>query len=219
VVASPRAERPVVPWGDPGSPPRSDAVRRWWRVVTEPISRLAGTVRAVAAGDFGQTVRAAAGPSEIAELADDVDSMRTRIVAELDATQTVNDRLVRQTRDLEYSNRDLEQFAYVASHDLQEPLRKVTGFCELLRSRYGEELDERANTYIDFAVDGARRMSVLINDLLAFSRVGRGNVAPAPQDCESLLTAALGNLRRSSPRPVRGSPTTRCPPCPAWGRR
>ena len=166
------------------------------RVVTEPISRLAGTVRAVAAGDFGQTVRAAAGPREIAELADDVDSMRTRIVAELDATQTLNDRLVRQTRDLEYSNRDLEQFAYVASHDLQEPLRKVTGFCELLRSRYGEELDERANTYIDFAVDGARRMSVLINDLLAFSRVGRGNVAPAPQDCESLLTAALGNLEK-----------------------
>jgi signal transduction histidine kinase len=166
------------------------------RVVTEPISRLAATVRVVAAGEFGRTVRATAGPREIAELADDVDSMRTRIVAELDATQSLNARLVRQARDLEYSNRDLEQFAYVASHDLQEPLRKVTGFCELLRTRYGEELDERANTYIDFAVDGARRMSVLINDLLAFSRVGRGRVAPAPQDCESLLAVALGNLEK-----------------------
>jgi signal transduction histidine kinase len=166
------------------------------RVVTEPISRLAGTVRAVAAGEFGRTVRATGGPREIAELADDVDSMRTRIVAELDATQSLNNRLVRQAKDLEHSNRDLEQFAYVASHDLQEPLRKVTGFCELLRRRYGEELDERANTYIEFAVDGARRMSVLINDLLAFSRVGRGNVAPTPQDCERLLAAALGNLEK-----------------------
>ena len=166
------------------------------RVVTEPISRLAGTVRAVAAGEFGRTVRAAGAPREIAELADDVDSMRTRIVAELDATQALNARLVRQTKDLAYSNRDLEQFAYVASHDLQEPLRKVTGFCELLRSRYGEDLDERANTYIEFAVDGARRMSVLINDLLAFSRVGRGSVTPAPQDSERLLSAALGNLEK-----------------------
>jgi signal transduction histidine kinase len=169
----------------------------WARlVVTVPISRLAATVRAVAAGRFGQTVDVTTGPREIIELAEDVDSMRTRIVAELDTTQSLNARLVRQTRDLEYSNRDLEQFAYVASHDLQEPLRKVSGFCELLRTRYGDDLDERANTYIDFAVDGARRMSVLINDLLAFSRVGRGSVTAAPQDCEVLLAAALGNLEK-----------------------
>jgi light-regulated signal transduction histidine kinase (bacteriophytochrome) len=82
----------------------------------------------------------------------------------------------------------------VASHDLQEPLRKVASFCQLLEQRYAGQLDERADQYIAFAVDGARRMQELINDLLAFSRVGRSGNALEAVDCNEVIRAARANL-------------------------
>ncbi|HEX8815889.1 MAG TPA: ATP-binding protein [Terriglobales bacterium] len=97
--------------------------------------------------------------------------------------------------DLARSNRDLEQFAYVASHDLQEPLRMVAAYTQLLDERYRGKLDEQADKYIHYAMDGAMRMQTLISDLLAFSRVGRQGSEPEPADCNLVVQSAMANLQ------------------------
>jgi len=163
------------------------------RGVLEPIAALAQQVRGVVSGDVHREVRGS-GPREIVELGADVDAMRVHISDEVDVLQQVNRRLDDQARDLERSNRDLEQFAYVASHDLQEPLRKVSSFCQLLQRRYGGQLDERADQYIAFATDGAQRMQRLINDLLAFSRVGRTTAGFELVDLREIALAAAAQL-------------------------
>jgi len=96
--------------------------------------------------------------------------------------------------ELARSNRDLEQFAYVASHDLQEPLRMVATYTQLLAERYEGKLDDSADKYIHYAVDGALRMQKLVQDLLAFSRVGRHGMALVSTDCNVVVQAALLNL-------------------------
>lgn len=97
--------------------------------------------------------------------------------------------------DLERSNKELEQFAYVASHDLQEPLRMVSSYMQLLESRYKDKLDDDAKEFIDFAVDGAARMQRLIQDLLAFSRVGTRGKDPEIVDSSQSVAEALRNLK------------------------
>ncbi|HWH96125.1 MAG TPA: ATP-binding protein [Baekduia sp.] len=163
------------------------------RVVANPLARLARDARRVARGEFDHAV-AIAGPRDIRGLSTDVESMRRRIIAELDTVNRARAKLEEQTVDLQRSNAELEQFAYVASHDLQEPLRKVASFTGMLQHRYQGQLDERADQYIAFAVDGARRMQGLINDLLAFSRVGRVDATEAIVDLDAAAAAAVRDL-------------------------
>ena len=103
--------------------------------------------------------------------------------------------LERKARELARSNSDLEQFAYVASHDLQEPLRMVANFTQLLADRYKDQVGEEGAEFIGYAVDGATRMQRLIEDLLTFSRVGTRGKGFEPADCNELLGRAVGNLR------------------------
>ncbi len=101
-------------------------------------------------------------------------------------------------KDLKRSNAELEQFAYVVSHDLQEPLRMVASFTQLLQKRYQDKLDDEANEFINFAVDGATRMQGLINDLLTFSRIGTKRVSFSPTDMNIILENVLANIRQST---------------------
>ncbi len=110
--------------------------------------------------------------------------------------------LIKSNRDLKQiaegltaSNGELEQFAYIASHDLQEPLRMVSSYCQLLERRYSGALDQDAREFIGFAVEGAARMKVLINDLLVYSRVGVGKADDQEVDCNEVFDDAIANLQ------------------------
>jgi len=110
--------------------------------------------------------------------------------------QHLEEMVAQRTEELARSNKDLEQFAYVASHDLQEPLRIITGYVQLLAERYQGQLDEKAHKYIEYTVDGAARMSDLIRDLLDYSRVNRSSELRS-LPVEEPLQLALANLQSS----------------------
>ncbi|MEV0948982.1 ATP-binding protein [Promicromonospora sp. NPDC050249] len=173
------------------------ALETW---VIRPLTTLTAGVRVVSSGVLGREIRPV-GAGEVALLAMHVETMRRELVHQVEEirlshqeVENAHGLLSEQARELERSNRDLEQFAYVASHDLQEPLRKVASFTQLLQKRYGGSLDDRADQYIEFAVDGAKRMQRLIQDLLSFSRVGRTGVPREDVELELVLAGALSEL-------------------------
>jgi signal transduction histidine kinase len=154
--------------------------------IIRPLAALGSQAQVVASGGVDHELKIA-GPREVMELAADVEAMRRQL------RFSMTD-LSYKAGELERSNRELEQFAYVASHDLQEPLRKVASFCQMLESRYAAQLDDRARQYIAFAVDGAKRMQLLINELLTFSRVGQPGTTRGPVDLNAVAGEAVDRL-------------------------
>jgi signal transduction histidine kinase len=131
---------------------------------------------------------------KVAARTEELQDANTRLSMELEERRQAEEKMAQYAADLQRSNAELEQFAYVASHDLQEPLRMVASFTQLLAKRYQGKLDQDADEFIGFAVDGANRMQMLINDLLAFSRVETRGKPLEPTDCEAVLSRTLANL-------------------------
>ncbi len=155
--------------------------------ISRPILLLADTAKGVSERQDYSVRAPKLGDDELGSLTDAFNQMLGRI-------EEQNGSLRQLIAELERSNKELEQFAYVASHDLQEPLRMVSSYTQLLERRYGDKLDEKGRKFVDFAVDGAVRMQQLINDLLEFSRVSTRGKPMKPVDVNRVLDTVKINL-------------------------
>jgi len=131
---------------------------------------------------------------DIERAREDVVKTNDRLAVEAKERDRAELALKQYTERLARSNAELEQFAYIASHDLKEPLRKVSSFCGILKEDYGDKIDETGQQYMDYVVDGAERMRTLINDLLQFSRVNTPQEPTGETDMNQALADALFNL-------------------------
>lgn len=173
------------------------------RSITGPLNQLEHSMKVVGEGNLDHRIDLASN-DEIGLLAGIFDDT----VAKLKQTMTSRDSLKEEialrkqyekqlrekNEELNRSNTELQQFAYVASHDLQEPLRMVASYTQLLQQKYGDKLDDKARKYIHYAADGALRMQRLIHDLLDYSRVSTKGVEFKPEDAHNILGRAIVNL-------------------------
>ena len=173
------------------------------RSIAAPLQRLRDGIEVIATGDFAHRIGTVS-RDEIGDVGLAFDAMTEKLRTITVSRDTLTEEVMRRKQaeaqlhksneDLERSNKELEQFAYVASHDLQEPLRMVASYTQLLAQRYEGQLDEKAKKYIDYAVDGAVRMQRLINDLLSYSRIGTRGKPLEPTDARAVLGEAVKNL-------------------------
>jgi light-regulated signal transduction histidine kinase (bacteriophytochrome) len=133
----------------------------------------------------------------VAERTRELASANCQLKEEIAMRERAEEELRKTMEELARSNRELDQFASIAAHDLQSPLRSVAGFLELLARRYEGKLDEKADGYIARALNGTKRMSALIHDLYAYARAGTQGKAPAPVDLDAMLRGAIDNLREN----------------------
>lgn len=158
------------------------------RVLIGRLDHLREFARSIAGGDFSSKSNLNY-PVEFAELENAFNKMADQVQARQESLQ-------KAVADLTRSNQELEQFAYVASHDLQEPLRVITGFVQLLEKRYKTHLDKDADRYFEFITDAVFRQQELIRDLLTYSRLGRNDMRMEPVNATVAVQAASQNLRR-----------------------
>lgn len=166
------------------------------RGIQKGLDEILLSARAVGKGDFSRKAKVFS-RDEIGTLANNFNDM-ARELEQLqhsirDANANLEKKVEQRTAELERKNKELEQFAYVASHDLQEPLKTTSGFVELLRKQYKGRLDETADKYLDYISQASDRMRTLIKDLLDYSRIGRAK-AFVPVDCNVLLHEVLADM-------------------------
>lgn len=193
----------------------------WWRHSSELQQRLRTAIRTAASGQDDRFEASHLGPNgeeivvdfSISPVKDESGEVIYLIPEGRDITKTRQRelQLEKLVADVEKSNEDLEQFAYVASHDLQEPLRKIASYCQLLQEEQAHKLDEEGRDYLDVAINGARRLQTLIRDLLTFSRITTRGKPLQPTDATESLNDAIENL---SLRIEESKAVIRCEPLP-----
>lgn len=180
------------------------------RNIIEPINNMTRTAISISEGNLSLRVKKYSS-DEIGILGncfnimvDSLDKRNTELSAankslqkEIKERKQIESKLRQTLMELARSNKELQQFAYVASHDLQEPLRKMRSYSEMLEKRYQGQLDEKADKFIGYIVDGANRMQTLINDLLSYSRVGRMEIFLEETNFETILNQVIVDFEKS----------------------